>query len=629
MIQGPYPVILRSYTIAVGRYDFVMFRLLNFGCFVARYFQTKLNEIQPSILLPMFNTLTQSLFKGMPQSAAGSSLIMSKHAERASLVRAQGPAGVTKQDERLLRDMPKDIRTIYKIFDLDPEVTAFATCPQPKCCATYMPTLDKISGIKHYPPRCTREKFGKICGSALVKERVSHGLSVPSPLRPFTYHHFNGHVASMLSQPGIEDEIYTHMHSGALDRELRDIINSPTLTQLRDPMGLPFLRDCGTEIRLVWALCVDWYNPRMNKASGKSVSTGVISMICLSLPPHLRLREGLIYDGGTIPGPQEPAVDAINEFLDPLTNDMRVSYDPGVYFSQTHKYPNGRVARSAVVPVISDTLASKKVTGHCGHRGKYFCSRCRLPRFDIDNLDMATWPPGLTRCEHEQLAGDWLKASTMAKQNALVTSQGIRWSALLKLSYWQPSWIITEGLHVLFLNVIPRHCRDLLGLNLKGLQDEDNVEIPPETMEQAMKILARRSKSSLKSLPMNILKALCLEQHVTVPPPAKGRRKKSEYISALLVSTMIVTASHILIGCSSNNRDSPHLSSQSIITLLTSSTMRSISRSARSSPVTARILNPLLPHQSSPSLLSPSRLSSRSGKVLLPPLDLPGKPLFL
>jgi hypothetical protein len=389
-----------------------------------------------------------------------------------------------------------------------------------------------------YPLHCVHEKFGRICGTPLVKQHVANGLSIPSPLRPFTYRHFNDHVASMLSQPGIEDAIRRHLHSGALEHELHDIIGSPSLAGLCDPSGMPFLRDCGEELRLLWSICIDWYNPLMNKAAGKTVSTGVIAMFCLSLPPNLRTLEQNIYPVGAIPGPQEPSVDATNFFLHPVINDLQIAYNRGVYFSQTTDYPKGRTCRSAVIPAIADTMASKKLTGHCGHGGTYFCSRCRLRRFEIDNLDMSTWPPGLTRSEHEKLAEDWLGAPTRVKQESLVRTNGIRWSAMLKLPYWQPSqWTIVDGMHVILLGLIPRHIRELLGLNIKDLPNEDE-EIPPKVMRHARKVLGRRSKTTLKSLKMNVLKALCREQDVSMPAPlgSHGRRKKNDYIAALLVS---------------------------------------------------------------------------------------------
>jgi hypothetical protein len=484
----------------------------------------------------MFNALIQSLFKKASHSAAGISLTTSKLTQHATLSRARGPSGLTERDEVLLRDIPIDIRTIYKAFDLDPEVTIFAACTRPTCCATYAPTLDRLSGIRQYPLRCVRAKFGQVCGSPLIRQHVAKGLSVPSPLRPFVYHHFNDHVASMLSQPGIEEAIRLHLRSVALERELHDIIASPALAELRDPSGLPFLRDCGDELRLVWSIWVDWYNPHGNKAAGKSVSTGVIAMTCLSLPPDLRTLEGNIYVAGMIP-PPEPSLDAINHFLYPIIYDMQVAYDPGIHFSQTNDYPTGRTVRSAVIPAIADTMASKKITGHCGHRGTYFCSRCRLRRFEIDNLDMATWPPGLTRSEHEKFAEDWLTAPTKAKQDSLVKANGIRWSPFLKLQYWQPStWIIPDGMHVILLGLIARHIRDLLGLSIKDLPDQDE-DIPPKVMRQARRILNRRSKTALKTLKMNVLKALCCEQGVLVTPPAaQHRRKKCDYIAALLVS---------------------------------------------------------------------------------------------
>ncbi|KDR65230.1 hypothetical protein GALMADRAFT_50692, partial [Galerina marginata CBS 339.88] len=189
-----------------------------------------------------------------------------------------------------------------------------------------------------------------------------------------------------------------------------------------------------------------------------------LAMVCLSLPPDIRYLEENIYLSGLIPGPREPALSAVNHFMAPLMHDLQVSYECGVYYSSTYQHPAGRISRSILVPVIADTQASKKVTGNCAHGSKYFCSRCRLPRNQISNIDPQTWPPGLTRAEHEVFAEAWRSAHNKNQQKLLVSTNGIRWSALLLLSYWKPSdWTITEGAHVLLLGIVPRHCRDLLG----------------------------------------------------------------------------------------------------------------------------------------------------------------------
>ncbi|KAF9524697.1 hypothetical protein CPB83DRAFT_773347, partial [Crepidotus variabilis] len=99
------------------------------------------------------------------------------------------------------------------------------------------------------------------------------------------------------------------------NQEIVDIMSSPSIEALKDASGAPFLSQGGDELRLVWALSIDWYNPRLNKASGKSVSSGAIAMTCLSLPPHLRNLEENVYLAGVIPGPHEPSVDATNNFI--------------------------------------------------------------------------------------------------------------------------------------------------------------------------------------------------------------------------------------------------------------------------------------------------------------------------
>lgn len=293
-------------------------------------------------------------------------------------------------------DCLQDVRSLYNLFDLDPAFTTYACCPLLTCSAIYplSPELGAPS-FADYPLRCTHTKFGTPCNEPLMEGFHSRGEdSLPKPIKPFQYHHFHDHVASMLARPGIEDAIQSHIQGGLLEKELMDIMSSPTLRSLVDHSGHPFIQVHGDEIRLVWALSADWYNPHGNKASGKMVSTGVVAMVCLSLPPHLRHLEENIYLAGLIPGPKEPSVDATNHFLFPLINDLNVSYQRGIHYSKTHCYPNGRTSRSTVVPVITDTMASKKITSNCSHSATYFCSRCRLHRDCIANLDSASWPPG-------------------------------------------------------------------------------------------------------------------------------------------------------------------------------------------------------------------------------------------
>lgn len=99
-------------------------------------------------------------------------------------------------------------------------------------------------------------------------------------------------------------------------------MHSPALASFQDPFGMPFVCDCGQELRLVWALCVDWYNLYKNKATGKLASTGVIAMICLSLPPMLWTKEHNTYLTRNIPGPKKPSVNATNNFLDPVVDKL-------------------------------------------------------------------------------------------------------------------------------------------------------------------------------------------------------------------------------------------------------------------------------------------------------------------
>jgi hypothetical protein len=317
------------------------------------------------MLLTALDALIQNLFGCSTRSDVAVSTTISNRMQEETL------SGLNSKRRPV--PCPRDLRTLYQLFDLDPQVTTYACCPIPSCSAVYPPNPGVVPNSLAYPLRCTQRKFGTTCKEPLTDGfQDINGFSVPKPIKPFQYHHFHDHVAAMLARPGVEEAIETHMQNGSL---ADDIMSSPNLCGFPDHTGQPFVRAVGTELRLVWALSADWYNPHLNKAAGKTVSTGVIAMVCLSLPPDLRNLEENVYLAGLIPGPKEPSVDATNHFVTPLINDLVVSYERGVHYSRTHRYPTGRISRSTVVPVIAVTMASKKVTGNCGHGSKFFCSR--------------------------------------------------------------------------------------------------------------------------------------------------------------------------------------------------------------------------------------------------------------
>jgi len=368
--------------------------------------------------------------------------------------------------------VPLDIRTVYKIFKhLEPQTTTYACCPSITCCNLYSSQPDPKLSTSLYPLRCSSSKFTKICNELLVEKcTIVGGQAIPHVIKPNVYYHFHDPVAAMLSQPGVEKAIEKHMHETAFQVDLCNILGSKAVQELCDLQNRPFLRSEGNQLQLVWAICTNWYNPHSDKAAEKSVSCGLLAIVCLSLPVHMRLLEEFVYLAGNIPRPQEPSVDAVNPFLKPLMHDLCVSYSLSVYLSRTYEYPMGCECQSAAVPKISDTPASKKITGHCSHSATYFCSHCHLTCSNLHDLNIAMWPQKLTHKEHESYIKQWLDAVSKSKQDSLVKKVRIQWSALLMLPYWQPSdWAAIDGMHVLLLRVTRQHCRDLLGLNVKDL----------------------------------------------------------------------------------------------------------------------------------------------------------------
>ncbi|KZS89705.1 hypothetical protein SISNIDRAFT_416779 [Sistotremastrum niveocremeum HHB9708] len=187
-------------------------------------------------------------------------------------------------------------------------------------------------------------------------------------------------------------------------------------------------------------------------------------MVCLNLPLDLRHRPENVYLAGIIPGPSKPSLQQINNLLKHLVDDLEILWHQGATYT-TKSYPGGRKVRCAVVPLVCDMIAAHEVAGFSSHSSKYFCPYCFLELRDINNIDMETWKQR-DFSEHLVQALKWKNASSEADRNKITAEFGLRFSELLRLSYWKATaYTIIDSMHALLLGLLESHCRDILGMS--------------------------------------------------------------------------------------------------------------------------------------------------------------------
>ena len=297
---------------------------------------------------------------------------------------------LSPRHQKLVDRFPTDVRQVRKEFDLDPIVTIYAVCP--KSCYLHAPRCTKQSKIDEYESRSQyqgRYKGSQPCRNQITVHRVVDGQSVKAPIRPFGYQSFPDFVAGLLSRPGMEDVI-DQAWVGGEKQDMRDIWDGSGVRELKGHDEKPFSEGPVGEGRLVWSLSVDWFNPYLNKQAGKKVSTGSMVMSCLNLPPSLRNKPENLWLS-VIPGPKEPETDQVNNFLRPLVDDLLPAWKEGTWFTRTNRELHGRLARSALGPLVCDMPAARKVGGGAAPRASrldpFFTSNQQLK--DINNISVS------------------------------------------------------------------------------------------------------------------------------------------------------------------------------------------------------------------------------------------------
>jgi hypothetical protein len=125
-------------------------------------------------------------------------------------------------------------------------------------------------------------------------------------------------------------------------------------------------------------------------------------------------------------------VTTITAVSDPIVDRLQALFHGKII--RTRRHPNGITKHVAVLPVIADLMAIRKVLGFAGIKAHNFCSFSNLTHAKMNCLNPSYWRAriGSNVC---QAAIQWQQAQTKVKCNEIFDQHGVWWSALHRLDY--------------------------------------------------------------------------------------------------------------------------------------------------------------------------------------------------
>lgn len=188
----------------------------------------------------------------------------------------------------------------------------------------------------------------------------------------------------------------------------------------------------------------------------------MIALYCLNLPSHLRFRPENVFIVGLIPPPHEPDVYTISHILEPLVITLN-SYWPTPVLIPTPRLPNGAPVTVFALMLIADLLAIRKAGGFLSVKANFPCSYCLCPQDGIQGVDLI-WEfrnPEVVRTQ----AATWRASTTKKEKESRATANGVRWTPLHDLPYWNPiSQLLLGFMHNWLEGVLEEHLRTYLGI---------------------------------------------------------------------------------------------------------------------------------------------------------------------
>jgi Transposase family tnp2 len=386
-------------------------------------------------------------------------------------------------------------------------------------------------------------------------------IDIEVPVKPFVSFDFKDWFAGLLSRPGYEERMDSAWQSNEPeDGIMHDIFDGEYVRNFKGPDGRSFSLG-GEEGRYLFSLSVDFFNPYTNKQSGNKSSVGLISVVCLNLPPSMRYKPENMFLAGVIPGPKEPPLTALNHYLRPLVDDLKDFWETGVKFSRTYNYETGRLVRCALLLLVCDLPAARKAAGFASSAHEHFCSVCHCTRSQqgYGDLDYHAWRRR-TNSECRLSASRFDTAKDEATRADLFKQSGMRWSELLRLPYFDiVQCVVVDAMHNLFLGLIKEHFTSILGIGSPRIQEDPVLSIkfsvaPIDFTENERKSVGKLKKwleapaskvfsterelaiNKLKTVHAKALRFACDELDCALPDPDGNGNYSKDLLAGILLN---------------------------------------------------------------------------------------------
>lgn len=360
-------------------------------------------------------------------------------------------------DKNKFSSFPSTLYMAKKKLGVFTEIIQYGACN--KCHKLYsineMLNKTEVStcSFVNYPNH-SMERFRQKCNNPLVKKMDgSTDHPIFRPIMTFPLINIRQQITLFFCRKDFDMSCRKWAERKNETEALFDIYDGMVWKSFSDNNSEPFFTKEHADTHLGLMINMDWFQPFANS----QYSVGVIYAVICNLPRTERYKPYNILTLGVIPGPNEPKLHEINNYLDPIINQLVHLWDG--YNIITHENSNGRFVRGAVIGCSSDVPATRKLCGFISAR--IACYRCYKYANFVNNQpnfggfdDFDEWFVERDIDTIREKASEWKKCETEEARKNHVSQYHVRWSEVYRLDYFNPvRFCVVDPMHCLFLGV--------------------------------------------------------------------------------------------------------------------------------------------------------------------------------